>query len=182
MIKNIAGWLKTHYQQVLGINDSPHRTALGLGLGVFLGNFPSMGPLTALVAAFLFRANRAAALIGSLLTNTWMSLLTLGISVRIGSFIRGNDDLAVEAQWNQFINNFNWHHFIDGLNWSNWWMRWRNLWRCLKHGPVLKILASVFVGYFIVSLIIGVAVYFVALFILNKRKKSHRGHHSVRSN
>ncbi len=102
MFHKIKEWIKSHYRNILGINDSPHRTALGLGLGVFLGNFPSMGPLAAVTAAFLFKANRAAALIGSLLTNTWMSLVTLGFSVQLGSLLRGSNQTEIHMQWQQF--------------------------------------------------------------------------------
>ncbi len=155
MFDNAKVWAKKQYHHILGINDTPHRKALGLGLGVFLGNFPSMGPVTALIAAFIFRANRATALLGSVLTNTWLSLITLGFSIRVAALLPGSDEQKLKADWNEFIHDLH-------LN---------NVWLKLKQGSMLKLVGSVFFGYFVVSLVIGVAVYFLTFFILMSRKQ-----------
>ena len=39
--------------KLLGINDSPHRIALGIGLGLFLGVLPGTGVIAALAVAFI---------------------------------------------------------------------------------------------------------------------------------
>lgn len=83
----ILRFLKLIYVKLFRINDTPQRIALGLGLGVFLGILPGSGPLAALFLAFLLRVNRAAALLGSLLTNTWLSIATFLLSVKLGSAI-----------------------------------------------------------------------------------------------
>jgi uncharacterized protein (DUF2062 family) len=83
----ISHFFRLLYIKLFKINDSPQRIALGLGLGVFLGIIPGTGPLAALFLALLFRVNRASALLGSLLTNTWLSIVTFLLAIKVGSFI-----------------------------------------------------------------------------------------------
>ncbi|MCG2713658.1 MAG: DUF2062 domain-containing protein [Candidatus Omnitrophica bacterium] len=76
MFKKIINFI---FAKLFKINDSAGKIALGVGLGVFAGLLPGTGPAAALLLALVFRANRAAALLGSLITNTWLSVVTLGI-------------------------------------------------------------------------------------------------------
>ena len=73
MLKKIPGFI---FDKLFKINDSAEKIALGVGLEVFSGLMPGTGPTAALFLAFIFRANRAAALLGSMLTNTWLSVVT----------------------------------------------------------------------------------------------------------
>lgn len=82
-------WLKLIYLKLFRINDSPQKVAIGLGLGVFFGIMPGLGPLAALFFAFLFKVNRAAALLGSVLTNTWLSIPVFALAVKAGFLITG---------------------------------------------------------------------------------------------
>ncbi|MDD5109551.1 MAG: DUF2062 domain-containing protein, partial [Candidatus Omnitrophica bacterium] len=52
------------FSKLFKINDTAGKIALGVGLGVFSGLMPATGPLAALFLAFIFKANRAAALLG----------------------------------------------------------------------------------------------------------------------
>ncbi|MDI6606430.1 MAG: DUF2062 domain-containing protein, partial [Candidatus Omnitrophota bacterium] len=72
------------YLKVFRINDSPRKVALGMGLGVFSGILPGTGPIAAVCLAFIFRANRAAALLGSLITNTWLSFFIFLVAIKTG--------------------------------------------------------------------------------------------------
>lgn len=58
---------------LLHINDTPHRTALAFGIGVWIAFFPLWGIHTvmALGIAFLFRLNRPAVVIGAWINNPW---------------------------------------------------------------------------------------------------------------
>jgi uncharacterized protein (DUF2062 family) len=87
------------YIKLFKINDSPQRIALGFGLGVFLGIIPGTGPLAALFLALLFRVNRASALLGSLLTNTWLSIVTFLLAIKVGSAIMHLDWQVVRQGW-----------------------------------------------------------------------------------
>ncbi len=58
---------------LLHLDDTPHRTAVAFGLGLWLAFFPLLGIHTglALLIAFLFRLNRAALLVGVYFSNPW---------------------------------------------------------------------------------------------------------------
>jgi hypothetical protein len=88
---NILRFLKLIYIKLFRIHDTPQRIALGVGIGIFLGIMPGTGPIAAVFMALALRVNRAAALLGSLLTNTWLSILTFFLSIKIGSGIMGLD-------------------------------------------------------------------------------------------
>ena len=78
------------YGKLFRLNDSPQRIAIGFGFGVFLGMLPGTGPVASLVMAALLRVNKAAALLGSLLTNTWLSLVCLFLAIKSGDWIFGS--------------------------------------------------------------------------------------------
>jgi len=80
-------FFKFIYLKLFRIHDTPQRIALGLGIGVLLGILPGTGPIAAIFLALVLRLNRAAALLGSLLTNTWLSIVTFSLSIKVGSSI-----------------------------------------------------------------------------------------------
>lgn len=139
------------YIKLFTINDSPQKIALGLGLGVFSGVLPGTGPLAALFLAFLFRANRASALIGSLLTNTWLSFLTFILAIKVGAAILGIKWQEVQQAWVNFLKNFN----------------WLNLFKI----SALKIVWPVMLGYLVVTFCLGLCVYLITLLILTKHRR-----------
>lgn len=60
-----------HTKKILGLNDSPHSIALGVGIGMFVAFTPT-APLQMLLAfslAWLFKANKTAAVIPTWVTN-----------------------------------------------------------------------------------------------------------------
>ena len=144
-ISKIKEWL---YQNLFKINDTPQKIALGLGLGVFAGIFPGTGPLASLFLAFIFRANRASALIGSLLTNTWLSVLTLLLAIKLGALMFG-------IQWQEIQNNGT--SLIKHFSWTN-----------LFKLSSLKIILPVTVGFILISFCFGLLVYLISLLIIIK--------------
>jgi len=154
MIEAIKKFFHRIYHQLVEINDTPQRTALGFGIGVFLGIFPGMGPIAALVAAFILRVNRAAALLGSVLTNTWFSLVTLGLAINIGSKLSGANGQAIRDVWDNLIKDFH----------------WQKLWE-----PSVKdALLAIMVGFIVVAFVFAVVVYLISLFILIQRQKGRK--------
>ena len=129
-------------EKLFKINDTPQRVAIGFGLGVFTGIFPGAGPLAALFLAFVFRANRASALIGSLLTNTWLSVVTSLLAIKTGSAIFKVDWQTVRAGFSSSVGNWQWQVFL----------------------PVIS-------GYIIIALALGIIAYIAALLILKWRKR-----------
>jgi hypothetical protein len=60
-------------RRLFHIDDTPHRTALAFGVGLFIAFFPIFGVHTvlALGIAFLFKLNRVATLVGAFVNNPW---------------------------------------------------------------------------------------------------------------
>jgi len=142
----VPGFLKKLYIKLFKINDTPQRIAAGLGVGVFLGILPGTGPLAALFLAWLLRLNRASALLGSLFTNTWLSIVTLLLSVKVGAAIMGLNWKEVREAWMLFLKDFHW---LDLLRLS-----------------ALNIILPVVVGYLTVAFCLGLAVYLITWIIL----------------
>ena len=69
----MSGRVRRTVEMLLHLQDTPHRTALAFGLGLWLAFFPILGIHTglALLIAFLFRLNRAALLVGVYFANPW---------------------------------------------------------------------------------------------------------------
>ena len=142
----MSGFLKKLYIKLFKINDTPQRIAAGLGVGVFLGILPGTGPLAALFMAWILRLNRASALLGSLLTNTWLSIVTFLLSVKVGAAIMKVNWEETREAWMLFLKDFHW---LDLLKLS-----------------ALNIILPVVVGYLIVAFCLGLAVYLITWIIL----------------
>jgi len=151
---NILRFLKLIYIKFFRIHDTPQRIALGVGIGVFLGIIPGTGPIAAVFMAFVLRVNRAAALLGSLLTNTWLSILTFSLSIKIGSGIMRVDWQDVHKNWVQFLKDFK---IIT-----------------LFKLATLKIVLPVIIGYFVVAFCLGLIVYLVTLIIIIRIKYENK--------
>ena len=147
----IADFFKFIYARLFKINDSPQKVAIGFGLGVFTGILPGAGPLAALFLAFIFRVNRAAALLGSVITNTWLSFVTFVLAIKAGSTIFNISWEKLQKDW--AVATDNWH------------------WQDLFSVSILKIILPVMAGYIIISLCLGIISYVTALIIIKKRKR-----------
>ena len=137
------------FYKLFKINDTPHKVALGVGLGVFAGLLPGTGPIAALFMAFVFRANRAAALLSSMITNTWLSLVTFILAIKAGSVILKVDWQRVQQQALGLIKDFSWAKLFKI--------------------SFLDVLLPVFTGYLIIGLFLGSFCYLITLLIINRR-------------
>ena len=99
VLSRISRFFKALYLKIFRIDDSPQKIALGFGLGVFLGVMPGMGPIAALAIAFLLKANRASALLGSILTNTWLSIPVFFLAVKTGAVVTGSSHEVIRSEW-----------------------------------------------------------------------------------
>ncbi len=145
---NILRLLRLIYIKLFRIHDTPQKIALGVGIGVFLGIAPGTGPIAAVFMAFVLRVNRAAALLGSLLTNTWLSIVTFFLSIKIGASIMGVDWQDVHRNWGQFLKDF----------------KVVTLFKL----ATLKIILPVIIGYFVVSFCLGLIAYLITLTIITR--------------
>jgi len=88
-LDKIKTFFKSVYLKLFKIDDTPQKVALGFGLGVFLGIFPGTGPIAAIFLSWILHVNRAASLIGCLLTNTWISFIAFILAVKCGALLFG---------------------------------------------------------------------------------------------
>ncbi|MDD3087628.1 MAG: DUF2062 domain-containing protein [Candidatus Omnitrophica bacterium] len=138
------------YKKLFKINDTPQKIALGLGLGVALGVLPGTGPLAALFLSILLKVNRASALLGSLITNTWLSLVTFLLALRLGSAIFNISLEALRSEWRELFNDFQLSYLLKS--------------------SFLKVILPVSVGYLIIGIVLGLSVYLIALIIIKSTK------------
>lgn len=152
--------LRFIYLKLFRINDSPQKIAQGLGLGAFLGILPGTGPIAALFLAFILRVNRIGALLGSILTNTWLSFLIFPLSIKVGSII-------MDLRWQEV--NSNWLRFLKEF-------RFADLFRLYA----LTIILPVIIGFFVIAFCLGLFTYLIALIILKQTRK-HGDRHQDKS-
>jgi uncharacterized protein (DUF2062 family) len=151
--------LREELRKLCTINDSPHKIALGAGVGVFLGIIPGTGPLAALCVALFVPVNRAALLAGVVLTNTWLTLATFLLSIKVGSAIMKLNWQEVLKEWLLFLRDFQ----VADLLKTSW----------------LKIILPLALGFLLVGLAAGGLVYLVTLTFLRlravrlRRRKEH---------
>ncbi len=136
------------FAKLFKINDSPQKIALGVGLGVFSGIFPGTGPVAALFLAFIFRVNRAAALLGGIITNTWLSIITFILAVKLGSVLLGRHWQEVYQKAQGLIRDFHWGSFLKV--------------------SFLDVVLPVIIGYLVIGLFLGLFSYIMVLLITRK--------------
>ena len=153
-LARISRFFKWAYLKLFRINDTPQRIALGLGLGVFTGVLPGTGPFAALALAFILRVNRASALLGSILTNTWLSIPVFILSLRAGASLTGVSYKDLNRDWLLLIKEFRWDALM-GLG-------------------LYKILIPILAGYALISVAMGAVTYALALIIVRHAKNRRR--------
>jgi uncharacterized protein (DUF2062 family) len=146
--------LKRLRDKLLGINDSEHRIALGMGLGLFLGVLPGTGPIAAVTSAALLRVNKAAALAGALLVNTWINVVTFPLALAIGAFLFGIEPAALAGDWAALTTHFTWRRFAY----------------IVLHDTVI----ALFVGYALIGLLLGAAGYAASYKITAARRAGRK--------
>ncbi len=151
---NFITFIQLTYSKIFKINDSPQKIALGLGIGIFLGILPGTGPIAAVISASVLRINKASALLGSLLVNTWINIVTFVFAIKIGSAIIG-------VNWRQIYNKS--LEIFSNFRYSS-----------LLKLPVLKLILPTLIGYLIIAFFMGFLAYISAFLILNCNKNRRR--------
>jgi len=100
------------YLKMLRLDDPPERIASGAAIGVLMGIFPTfgLGGLFALALAFVLKANKAAAVLGSVIMNPVTSPFFWTLSIIIGSVILRQD-------YTTMLSKFRGESFIKGAEW-----------------------------------------------------------------
>ncbi len=139
--------LKDKFMILLRINNTPRHIALGVAIGVFIGVTPLYGfhTILAILMAILIRqTNKIAILIGSNISIPPTAPFISWAGYEIGRVILGHKYPAIK-------------------------------WTALKHfryGDVKEILFPLFLGSFILGLILAVCFYFITLVLVKRFKKA----------
>ncbi len=152
MIEKIKNYFIDLYKQLVNVDDTPARIALGFGVGVFLGILPGTGLIAAIGAAFIFRLNKPATMLGCVLTNAWLSIVTFVLSLKIGSMILGVQWQSIMDQTKELMLNFTWKSLLDV--------------------SLMNILKPLFVGYIVVGILCGILAYLIVLSVFYLRTKT----------
>jgi len=112
-IIRIKRWVNLHYYKIMRIDDPPYKIARGVAIGVFMGIFPTfgLGIVFAIAAAYVLKANRAAAVVGSFIMNPLTTPFFWAISAAVGGVIFWEDRELVASS----VKN---HHFLNGIGWA----------------------------------------------------------------
>lgn len=123
------------------IDDTPHKIAAGAALGIFWGIMPGEGVATTLITATILRFNRLSATAGVLGANMWTTIVVLPLAAVAGGFL-------FKVSPTVLINNFKSTYHL-GLKYF------------FTEAIFTDLLLPLIVGFFIVSIIISLAVYFL---------------------
>jgi uncharacterized protein (DUF2062 family) len=82
-------WGRYIYLRLVRQNDEPDKVAKGVGLGVFLGIFPTfgVGAILAVLIATWVKWNRASAALGTLIMNPFFNPFFVSLSVVAGNLV-----------------------------------------------------------------------------------------------
>ena len=154
---------KFFLQTVLHANDSPHRIALGVGLGFFVGFTPTIGFQMIIVVflAWLLRANKA---VGVPLV--WISNPVTFIPLYFPSYWLGCKMMGMEGTLSEFET------LKDSLLADDLGLRDRaaQLWEL-----GLDIMAPLWLGSMVVATIFGVATYLITLLWITQHRLHRQG-------
>lgn len=107
---------KLVYYRILRLEDPPERIARGAAIGVLMGVLPTfgLGTVLSLAAAFVFRANKAAAILGSLVMNPLTAPFFWMLSAYIGSVLLQENYSSISAHIkdNGFVTGAGWAYVV----------------------------------------------------------------------
>jgi uncharacterized protein (DUF2062 family) len=83
MFEKFKGWLNHLYVELTGQKEPVEHVAFSFAVGVFIGIMPFMGIVVAIAVAFWLKLNKAAVVLGSALTNSWVSRILRGSYYRV---------------------------------------------------------------------------------------------------
>lgn len=86
------GAIKNKFNQIIEINEPPHRISLAFASGIFISFSPIPGTQTisAVAVAWFFRLNIVVTITGTLFSNPLTLFFIYGSSLCFGTFILGN--------------------------------------------------------------------------------------------
>ena len=101
-------------RDITGLDDPPHKIAMGLALGIFVGFIPIMGIQMAVVLPFalLFRGNKTAAVAGVWVTNPITVIPIYYLNYKVGELFVSYPPLTW-ASFEDLFSNITMTKFLD---------------------------------------------------------------------
>jgi len=154
--------------RVLHVDDTPHRIALGVGLGFFVMWTPTIGlqMLLVLLLCTLFRANKLVGVPFVWLSNPLTIIPIYYPSYWLGVRLVPGAQAVSLADWRRMVTQV-----FNGDGDLAWWDRAMGFWRF-----ALDIAAPLWVGSILVALLVGGAVYWLT-YVGVVRYRRRFGHH-----
>ena len=151
------GPLAEKFRALLHLDDPPHRLALALAVGVFIGCTPFWGLQTILcvVVATVCRLNRAAAVTGAWIILPWFAPFVYGAALELGLLVVPGSREANAGVVEQLVRH-------RALSWATLWS-----WLRVSSLPLL-------VGATIVGTAAGALTYVIAYVALARRRRVPR--------
>jgi hypothetical protein len=150
--------------RVLHVDDTPHRIALGVAIGVFAAWMPAMGlqVLVVLALATLLRANK---LVG--LPFVWISNPLTFVPVYLPSYLLGSYLLGSRLSMHDFRTAIT--RAMSGS--GTWWGHIQAWWQA-----VAPFLAPLWVGSILVGLVLGAIAYALVYYLVAtiRRRRDYR--------
>jgi uncharacterized protein len=112
---SIVQRLKAILGKLLMLDDTSHRIALGIAIGVFVAWTPTVGiqMLAVIPIACLLNANRVASLIGVYLSNPLTFLPMYWLDYRLGALLLGNP--LTFGEFREILTRYGWAEWWWGL-------------------------------------------------------------------
>lgn len=93
--------LRDKLKLLVSIRDTPHKISLAFAVGVFIGMSPLLGLHTVLgiLAAWIFRFNKLATMVGVFVTNPWTIIPIYTFSTWVGAKCLGLNSFIPDIDW-----------------------------------------------------------------------------------
>ncbi|MBN2343070.1 MAG: DUF2062 domain-containing protein [Deltaproteobacteria bacterium] len=161
LLKKITGKL----WEILRDKDSPHKIALGMALGIFIGFLPIMGIQMAVVTLFALplRGNLKAALAGVWISNPITFIPLYWLNYQFGTLFFSHRRVSWEEFGGEMVKASNW----------DWGAVKASIYSLLNMGA--DVFIPLWVGSAILALIFGVIAYFASYrwVVFYRKNKGH---------
>ncbi len=143
--------IRQKIRYIVMINDPPHRVALSLGVGLFIGMSPFLGlhTIIGIAAAWIFKLNKFVTIVGVYVTNPWTIIPIYAFATWFGAKL------------------LNIQEIIPDINWAE-----ASLSQIANE--MKSLLAPFLLGTTLLGLISGIAGYMIIYILMNRYKKGYK--------